>query len=374
MHRRKFLIVIGGASALGLAGGYIWAAPAAKSARASWQNAGQYEDPMLFALSYAILAPNPHNRQPWQIDILNKDEAVLYCDPNRRLPVTDPLNRQITIGLGCFLEVFSLAAQHKSKLPNITLFPNGSDGKWLDHRPVAHIKLGSGKAAYNGLFSQITKRRTDRTPFLDKVPSQSDLGSIQITAGDTAHISNAPKLVDQIRNICQQSTNVEFLSPHIHEESASLMRVGRKAVTKNPDGISIEGPMIELLNLTGAMSPKAMRDQGSTSFKQGLSMYQKAVSTAQSFLWITTPDNTRESQIEAGRAYVRANLMATELGLSMHPLSQSLQEYSEMEDQLANIHEILQIKTPNRIQMLARIGYGQAHTKSPKWPLETRLI
>ncbi len=374
MRRRQFLKVIGGASVLGLAGGYIWAAPTAQSARAAWRNAGQYDDPMLFALSYAILAPNPHNRQPWQVDIISKDEATLYCDPDRRLPITDPYNRQITIGLGCFLELFNLAAKHNGTLAQITPFPQGANEKWLDDRPVAHIKLVASTPDDTTLFSQITRRRTDRTPFLDQVPSQIDLKSVQKAAGNTAHISNAAQVVSQIRGICKQSTNIEFLSPNIHTESASLMRVGRKAVTKNPDGISIEGPAIELLNLTEALNPKAMRDHNSSAFKQGLNMYQEAVSTAQSFLWITTSDNSRENQIAAGRAYVKANLKATELDLSMHPLSQSLQEFSEMADSLANIHQVLNVQSPNRIQMLARIGYGRSKKASPKWPLETRLL
>ena len=35
---------------------------------------------------------------------------TLYVDTDRLLPETDPYNRQITIGLGCFLEIMRMAA------------------------------------------------------------------------------------------------------------------------------------------------------------------------------------------------------------------------------------------------------------------------
>ena len=378
MQRRKFLKIIGGSTALGALGTYIWAAPIADSARTAWQHAGQYDDPMRFALSHAILAPNPHNRQPWLVKLVNSNEAILYCDPSRHLPITDPLDRQITIGLGCFLELFTLAAQQKQRLAEITLFPQGAHDTQLDARPVAHIKLRYGQSHDighdMGLFPYITARYTNRTPFSSRVPTAKKLIAVLTAAGSLAAFTAEAKLTRAIRDICSEAARIEFLNPRAHGETVDLMRIGRKAVTKNPDGISIEGPMIELLNLSSALDPDAMRDHNSIAFKQGMDTYLKAIHTAPSFLWITTGANSRKDQIQAGRAYARVNLMATQKGLSIHPLSQALQEYPEMTKQIADIHKLLGINAPNRIQMLARIGYSNAKTKSPRWPLQTRLI
>ena len=112
LSRRKFLTVIGGAS-IAAAGGTWWAVTRdPRLARAPWGQAGQGEaDPRRKALSYAILAPNPHNRQPWLADLSVANEITLFCDGNRRLPQTDPFDRQITIGLGAFLELLSQAAE-----------------------------------------------------------------------------------------------------------------------------------------------------------------------------------------------------------------------------------------------------------------------
>lgn len=62
------------------------------------------------ALSYVILAPNPHNRQPWVVDLSQSDQIVIWRDKEKNLPETDPLDRQLTIGMACFLEQLKIAA------------------------------------------------------------------------------------------------------------------------------------------------------------------------------------------------------------------------------------------------------------------------
>ena len=62
--------------------------------------AGEYADPRMRALSYGILAPNPHNRQPWLVDLTTPDRVVVWRDKAKNLPETDPFDRQLTIGMG----------------------------------------------------------------------------------------------------------------------------------------------------------------------------------------------------------------------------------------------------------------------------------
>ena len=46
--------------------------------------------------------PCPHTLQPLSIELEGVDAFILRDDITRRLPHTDPRDRQITIGLGCF--------------------------------------------------------------------------------------------------------------------------------------------------------------------------------------------------------------------------------------------------------------------------------
>jgi hypothetical protein len=59
-----------------------------------WElNSNAPADIRLDAFRHAILAPNPHNRQPWLINFEGNDAATISCDLAKRLPDTDPFDR-----------------------------------------------------------------------------------------------------------------------------------------------------------------------------------------------------------------------------------------------------------------------------------------
>ncbi len=141
--RRNLLMSAGGAGLALLGAGAAFAATRTPHrALAPWQ-VSPADDVRLHAFRHAILAPNPHNRQPWLITLIGKDEALIHCDLDRRLPVTDPFDRQITIGFGCFLELARIAAAERGVSLAIREFPEGmpdASGR-LDGRPIAHLKF-----------------------------------------------------------------------------------------------------------------------------------------------------------------------------------------------------------------------------------------
>ena len=93
------------------------------------------------------------------------------------------------------------------------------------------------------------------------------------------------------------------------------------------------------------------------------------------FVWITGP-NTRSDQVQAGRAYVRLQLQATALGVGMHPMSQALQEFAEMEPHYERVHQLVlgrpAPRTPHdaTVQMFCRMGYApDPAPATPRRPL-----
>ena len=70
-----------------------------------WTEPGDPADLRRWMLAHALLAPNPHNRQPWLADLRRDGEITLVCDGERLLPETDPFGRQIVIGCGAFIEL-----------------------------------------------------------------------------------------------------------------------------------------------------------------------------------------------------------------------------------------------------------------------------
>ena len=162
--RRNVLKLMGGGVVVAAtaAGGFLAMNQPSRAARAPWRDAGQYEEFRRRALSYALLAPNPHNSQPWRVRLEGDRALTLFCDLERRLPATDPLDRQITIGCGAFLELLVIAAAQDGFAAIISPFPEGADMSTLDRRPVARVEFVADTAQPDPLFAQILGRRSNR--------------------------------------------------------------------------------------------------------------------------------------------------------------------------------------------------------------------
>jgi hypothetical protein len=129
MNRRRFLTVIA-ASGSGLLLSACDDIPA--SAVAPWQGPPVDErDIRVRALAWALLAPNPHNLQPWLADVRVADTITLSLDPQWSLPGTDPYGRQILIGCGGFVELLRMAAAQEGYAAQIAWFPEGVFGERL---------------------------------------------------------------------------------------------------------------------------------------------------------------------------------------------------------------------------------------------------
>ncbi|VAV87744.1 hypothetical protein MNBD_ALPHA04-1211, partial [hydrothermal vent metagenome] len=183
-----------------------------------------------------------------------------------------------------------------------------------------------------------------------------------------------PDLVGKLREQILAAMDIEMTTPQANMESVELMRIGYDEIDANPDGISLSGPMIEAGKLAGQIDREHLSNINSKAAKFGREQLAETHGSIAALYWITTPANTRTDQIEAGRQYVRANLQANKIGLSMHPMSQSLQEYKEVAPQYKAVHKLLGAQKSERVQMLARIGHGPDIGPSPRWPLKSRLL
>lgn len=165
---------------------------------------------------------------------------------------------------------------------------------------------------------------------------------------------------------------IEFETPRTYKESVDLFRIGHREVDANPDGIDFSGPFFETLSLLGLFTREAALDTSSSVHAAGMDSVVANTDTAMGHVWLVSPANTRNDQLSAGADWLRVNLAATGLGLGFHPLSQALQEYPEMAKPYAEIHQRL-APEGGTVQMLARIGYGQVVSPSPRWPLDAKI-
>lgn len=381
MFTRRNILMTGGAAALIGSVGAVGAAhgPGLSKARAPWTEAGQsFGDPRLDALAYAILAPNPHNRQPWQFDLVGDDRIDVYVDLERRLPHTDPFDRQITIGFGCMLELLRIAAAEKDYSVELTPFPDGEPKTRLNGNRMAQVRfVQSASSARDPLFANILERRSTKEPFdanqsvaEDALTAVIASGQGDLEIGGTLDAAQRARIIE----LAWQGFQIEMETDLTRRESVDLMRIGNRAVVENPDGIDMGGIPMGLLKMTGIVSHQGLDTPGSTAYKEGLKMYDPIIHSAQGFVWVKAGDNSRLGQLQAGRAWVRMNLAAQKIGLCVHPLSQILQEFPEMSDPYQMIRDELDVSADGVLHMLGRVGYTRFPAASPRWPVESKLI
>lgn len=364
LSRRKALTLIGGGTVLaaGSAAGIFVNTRTPHSALAPWEAAGSYQDIRKWALSYALLAPNAHNRQPWQVGLEDSDKVVLWRDKSRELPETDPFQRQLVISLGCFLEQMRIAAAERRTDVQLDLYPEGEEG------PVA-VATFNGSVEPDPLFSSILSRRSCKEPFSDEALSEKAKDVLR----NYAIIHSEPAMVQRIMALSWQAWLSELNHMPAYRESVELMRFGKAAINANPDGIDMGGAFLESLMLFGLLNREKQLDTSSTAYKEGINIYKQLINSGTAYAVINSTSNTRIDQIKAGQDWLRLNLACTELGVSLHPISQALQEYPAMAKHYKEAQKLL-AENGETVQMLGRLGYGPTVARTPRWPLETRLI
>jgi hypothetical protein len=158
-------------------------------------------------------------------------------------------------------------------------------------------------------------------------------------------------------------------------ESVHLTRVGPDEIALHREGISINTLVPRLANALGAFDREHPPEPGSTAYKQMTSRFEGHSRTAMGFVWLSTATaqhrasgSLRSAEVAAGRAYLRLQLKATELGLQMHPMSQASQEFAEMKTHCDELHRLLLGKPASEetVQMFCRIGHCAPTQHQPR--------
>ena len=368
LPRRDFIRLLGGGVVLAAGGagaGCTSALPAA--ATRPWREAAAHDDARRFMLAHALLAPNPHNRQPWIADLREPGTIHLICDGARLLPETDPHGRQILIGCGAFLELAVIAAAQRGLAVGLRLLPDGAPPATAlpAGTRVATLTLGAaGSATADPLYPQIARRHTAKAAY-DGARALPDgiAREWQATAarfGLDAGVLAGDAAMAPIRRITRQAFEIECVTPATWLESGRLMRIGPQAIATHRDGISLNSPFVRTMHALGLFDPLEVPRRGEASLERVMQRWD-ASETGSGYLWLAAPGNDRATQVAAGRAYVRMHLQATARGVDMHPLSQALQEFPEMREPRAAIHRAVGLDPgAATLQMLSRVGYALA--------------
>lgn len=376
MQRRTFIQILTATglalvpSALGGCGG------APQSAYARWDGPDPSERDLLRrVLSYGLLAPNPHNKQPWIVRLEGPRAFSLFVDPNRLLPETDPPFRQIHIGQGTFLENVVLAAGHLGHRADVQYFPEGSyENTRLERKPVARVELvPSPGVAPDPLFAHVLARQSNKRAYDGTPLSRAELDGLR-SAYDPAEfpltLTADPARLDALADLATRAMAAEAQSAARDRETIAMFRFDDDEIERHRDGFGL--PQLGITGVsrffaeTFAVSRKSAEAEGSSFGKDSVDLTSKQARSAAAWGWLTSKTNERIDQVKVGRAYERVNLKATSLGIAQHPMSQLLQEYADMAPLQRELHRVLGIPAGHTVQMLFRLGHADPVVHAPR--------
>lgn len=300
-----------------------------------------HDERMEMLLRYAVLAPSGHNTQPWSFRIVPEGVEV-YADDSRRLPIADPLDRELLLSIGAAIMNLRVAAAH---------FGYQSTVSYGDDQPVAVVALRETCAPDErlaALFSAIPKRRTNRTAF---EPREIEPAALE-------------RLCDYAE---EQAELVRFVVPHDRSRAAELVAEADRLLMANEawraelagwvrpnDGAPGDGMCGDAFGIPGplaALAPWMVRsfDMGSARAKHDRELVEQAAG-----LIVITADDDRTSLLRAGEALEGLLLTLTSVGLQYAFVNQPL-EVEALRGQMWSL-----LRSPKPPQLMIRIGYAPA--------------
>ncbi len=266
------------------------------------------EDRLKFLLKFAVLAPSGHNAQPWKVKLLKNGFEIVY-EKSRRLPVGDPKDRLLYIGVGAFIENLALAADYYGYSVTSKIVENGNI--------VAQIilKQARKKRPTKHLAVVIPKRVTNRNQYSNKLPSESVLGSMKKLSNKNIEVTYL-KNKSNLSSLCEDVVNANINTFESNAFREELSRHIRTNVTKKKTGMPAFG--MGMPTIISFITPLLIKltNVNKMSYKKDLDVFKNHTPL---FFLISSRGNKRSDWVNVGRVFERISLIATREGMSVSP-------------------------------------------------------
>ena len=332
--------------------------------------------PIVRALRYGITAPSAHNVQPWRIEVISGTEAHVYFDAERMLPATDPPGRQVHISHGTLLEMTAIAATHLGHRAEIEILPKGEMS--LDEygtKPTAYVNLvADAQVTEDPLFARVLGRRSSRLPHTPEPVTDDERAAIEDAAGrpgvDPGWVP-AQRMAEAM-DLAVEGMAVEANGHDTWEETNVWFRFSDGEIAAKGDGLNAFTSGVAGLPL---LAFRAFTRPGNWHLRFNragyLGPFAKAVRSTRALFTLVTPTNTMADWIVTGRSYLRAQLTAAGYDLRFHPISQTLQEFPQMDRLRERMSALVGVAPPGKLQMLVRVGHTRPPALSPRRELRS---
>jgi hypothetical protein len=281
-----------------------------------WQNASGTEA----LVAAAVLAPSPHNTQPWRFrfDPVGVDVVL---DQSRRLGAADPTDRELQIALGCAVENLEVAA--------------GAQGLSTQARvvatdpPTVRVDLTPAATETSELFAAIGGRHTNRGPYTSVATSIGLLEELSRHAAAPSGVSirwlTDWSERDAFGQILIEAAEAVVADVQQSEDYFRWFRRSVDEITLHRDGLNpgVQGLGSLQRTVAKALPPATRAERDQFWLKQTRTVH---TATAAAYgLLLTSDPGSLERRVAGGRLFERLQLGAALRGLAFHPMSQITQ-------------------------------------------------
>ncbi|MGC1131444.1 MAG: nitroreductase family protein [Nitrososphaeraceae archaeon] len=327
-----------------------------------------------FLLKYAILAPSSHNTQPWLFKIMGDNTIELYADRTRALALVDPVDRALTISCGAALSHLLLAIRHFGYAYELELFPDSNNNDLLSRIIVYDRKEPNSEES--ALFEAITKRRTNRLKFEDRVLEESlisRLRSVLVNDKEEAegggkvtvwfHIAREPDEKNSLADLIAEGDRIQLSDKRFRRELASWIHPNR---SHSKDGMP--GYAFGYNDIMSHMGPFVLRtfDIGKG---QGAKDRELAAGSPTLAILGTRSDEPMD-WLKTGMVLSRMLLAAQ----SENVWSSFLNQPIEVPELRPKVQELVKVEGKGFPQIMLRMGYGKEIKPTPRRPVEDVLL
>lgn len=310
---------------------------------------------------WAVLAPSPHNTQPWLWQVT--PEAIeLRADRSRLLKVNDPAGRKLVISCGCALQNLVVALRAFRIQHEVDALPDSGDPDLL-----ARVRLTAGRGPKDpsavALLPAIRQRRTNRFPFTHEVVPPEVLEKMAADAGQFG--VKFTQVIDEARpavaELVATADTEELADPLFRAELADWIR---PKGTRRGDGMPAD-----LLGVRGAsavlasMAVRRLKISERESHRD-----QMLIENAPTLVAVGSKTDTKSDWLSTGRALTMITSRLGRNNLAHCYLGQAC-EIPPLRAKLANV---VHLKNPH---MVIRAGRPTVKPhESPRRPVAEVLI
>ncbi|MBX2990180.1 MAG: hypothetical protein KF749_03320 [Bacteroidetes bacterium] len=324
---------------------------------------GPHEERFTHLLRYAILAPSSHNTQPWLFRLFDNGIAV-YADYTRRLPVADPSNRELLMGVGAAIMNLRIAAIHFG-------FDVRADYNFSgdSEMPIAFVSLSPSLQSNRDkkieqLFPVIARRHTNRNAFLAaRVPDviMERYREAREESEASIFISTDSKRNAAVAKLVAHADRLQQADPEFRKELGEWLRPN---ATQKPDGMT--GASFGIGDLPSTVAPWAVKtiDMGGIRAKHDERLCREAPA-----LLVLYSEDSIPAWLGVGETLEGILLGLTRDGLQFSFFNMPI----EIPEARLHLQKILGLGMLP--QLLLRIGYSlDQPAPSPRRPVEDCIL